>query len=110
MSDRPSAQLAPHLSQWHDSIFQNAKREGELVESSLQEAEKGRTKTEIFQEILDLLGTKMLEGGIEIDNSKIKVIQEWPVPKMATDVRCFLGFTNYYCRFIYKYAQVTQPL
>ena len=28
---------------------------------------------------------------------------------MVTKVRSFLGFTNYYHRFICKYAQVTQP-
>ena len=29
---------------------------------------------------------------------------------MVTEVRSFLGFTNYYHRFIYMYAQVTRPL
>ena len=51
-----------------------------------------------------------MEKGIETDDSKIKVIWEWPTPKTVTDVRCFLGFTNYYGQFIYKYAQVAQPL
>ena len=43
------------------------------------------------------LGHKILERGIETDDSKIKVIQEWPTPKTVTEVRKFLGFTNYYC-------------
>ena len=29
---------------------------------------------------------------------------------MQTEVRSFLGFTNCYCQFIYKYAQVGQTL
>ena len=27
-----------------------------------------------------------------------------------TEVRSFLGFTNYYCKFILKYAQVARPI
>ena len=56
----PSAQLVPHLSSWHDSIFKNAKKALDLVESSLLEAERSRTKIKtqwVFQEIFDLLGT-----------------------------------------------------
>ena len=63
-----------------------------------------------FKKFLTYLGHKIVEGCIETDNSKIKAMQEWPVPKMVTEVRCFLGFTHYYCKFIYKYVQVTQPL
>ena len=33
-----------------------------------------------------------------------------PVPTNVTEVRSFLGFTNYYWRFIKKYAQVAKPL
>ena len=59
---------------------------------------------------LTYLGHKILEGGIETDNTKIKEIQERPVPKMVIEVRSFLSFTNYYYKFIYKYVQVVQPL
>ena len=39
-----------------------------------------------------------------------KAIHKWPVPTNVTEVRSFLGFTNYYRRFIKKYAQVVKPL
>ena len=52
----------------------------------------------------------MLEGSIKTDDSKIKVIWELPVPKTVTEVRSFLGSTNYYHWFICKYAQVALPL
>ena len=35
---------------------------------------------------------------------------DWPVPKTVHDVSSFLGFTNYYRKFIYKYAQKAKPL
>ena len=40
----------------------------------------------------------------------MEAIHKWPVPTNVTEVRSFLGFTNYYQRFIKKYAQVVKPL
>ena len=67
-------------------------------------------KCEFVKKSLTYLGHKISESGMNTDDSKIKVIQEWPIPKMVTEVRRFIGFANYYCRFIYTYAQVTQLL
>ena len=39
-----------------------------------------------------------------------KLIQKWPFSTNITEVHSFLGFTNYYCKFIRKYAQVAKPL
>ena len=49
-----------------------------------------------FKKSLTYLGHKISEGGIETDSRKIKIIQEGPVLKTVTEVRSFLGFTNYY--------------
>ena len=35
---------------------------------------------------------------------------KWPIPTNVTEVHSFLGFTNYYSKFIKKYAQVARPL
>ena len=37
-------------------------------------------------------------------------MKNWTIPKTVTDVRSFLGFTNYYRRFIRGYAKVAKPL
>ena len=37
-------------------------------------------------------------------------MKNWNVPKTVIDVRSFLGFTNYYRRFIRGYAKVAKPL
>ena len=47
---------------------------------------------------------------IQTDSMKVEAICKWPVPTNVTEVRSFLGFTNYYQRFIKKYAQVAKPL
>ena len=63
-----------------------------------------------FKKSLTYLGHRISEGGIETDDSKIKVICNWPTPKTVPEVRSFLGFTNYYCQFIYKYIQIIWAL
>ena len=40
----------------------------------------------------------------------MEAIEKWLVPKTVTEVRSFLGFTNYYRKFIPQYAQVAKPL
>ena len=37
---------------------------------------------------------------ISVDPKKIKVIEDWPIPKDVTDVGSFMGIIGYYRRFI----------
>ena len=41
---------------------------------------------------------------------KVEAIHRWLVPTNVTEVQGFLGFTNYYQRFIKKYPQVAKLL
>ena len=45
-----------------------------------------------------------------MDPSKVSAIQDWPVPKNTKDVQTFLGFANFYRRFVSSYSATTQPL
>ena len=68
------------------------------------------SKCEFFKRRIAYLGHIVSDKGIETDPKKIEAILKWPVPKTVHDVRSFLGFTNYYRKFIYKYAQKAKPL
>ena len=68
------------------------------------------SKCEFFKDCIAYLGHIVSKDGIEVDPKKIKEIQEWPVPETVTDVKSFLGFTNYYRKFVHKYAQIAKPL
>ena len=48
----------------------------------------------------------MSKDGKETDPKKKATIKGWPVPKTVMEVQSFLGFTNYYCKFIPKYAHI----
>jgi hypothetical protein len=39
-----------------------------------------------------------------------EAIVEWPVPWKVKDIQSFLGFCNFYWRFIYNYAAIAIPL
>ena len=69
-----------------------------------------QSKCEFFKCRIAYLGHIVLDKGIETDSKKIEAIVDWPVPKTVHDVCSFLGFTNYYWKFIYKYAQKAKPL
>ena len=68
------------------------------------------SKCEFFKEKIAYLGHIVSKGGIETDPKKIVAVKLWPQPETVTQVRKFLGFTNYYRKFLYRYAQITKPL
>lgn len=37
-------------------------------------------------------------------------MKEWPVPTTVKDIRQFLGFCNFYRRFVHHFAKVAGPL
>ncbi len=47
---------------------------------------------------------------VEMDNSKVQAVTEWPLPKTIKELQRFLGFANFYRRFIRNYSLITAPL
>ena len=64
------------------------------------------SKCEFFKSRITYLGHIVSKDGIETEKKKITAIQEWPILKTVTGVHSFLGFMNYYHKFIPKYAQI----
>ena len=57
-----------------------------------------------------ILGHVVSRDGIRPDPSKIKAVEEFPIPRCTKDVRSFLCLANYYRRFIKKFAAIAAPL
>ena len=64
------------------------------------------SKCKFFKSQIAYLGHIVSKDGIETEKKKITAIQQWPIPKTVTEIHNFFGFTNYYCKFIPKYAQI----
>ena len=45
-----------------------------------------------------------------MDTKKVQTILEWPIPRKVKDIQAFLGFCNFYRRFIYRYSDIVIPL
>jgi hypothetical protein len=56
------------------------------------------------------LGFVVSPDGIEMEADRIATIEDWPTPKSVKNVQVLKGFTNFYRRFVKKYAKVTAPI
>jgi hypothetical protein len=43
---------------------------------------------------------------LQMDPAKVKVIQDWPEPRKVKDIQSFLGFANFYRRYIHNYSDI----
>jgi len=48
------------------------------------------------------------KGGVKTDLSKVSIILEWETPKDIKGYRCFIGFINYYRRFIRDFSSIVK--
>ena len=63
-----------------------------------------------WQNKVEYLGMIIEENKISMDPVKLQGIADWPLQKMVKDVWSFLGFRNYYRKFIDGYGDLTTPL
>src|SRR5271168_2990812 len=59
---------------------------------------------------VNFLGMIVSAKGISMDEGKVQAIRNWPIPRKLKEVRAFLGFGNFYRRFIQDFAKITRPL
>ena len=62
------------------------------------------TRTKYLGFIIDV------REGIQMDPEKIRAIQEWKAPTSVRGVQAFLGFANYYRKFIRNFSGTVAPL
>ena len=64
-------------------------------------------KCSFHEDTVEYLGFILSPNGLSMDPGKVSVIPEWPEPCKVKDVQSFLGFTNFYRRFISDYSKIT---
>lgn len=73
------------------------------LQAAIHKCEFGVQKTRF-------LGFIISTTGIEVDPEKVGVILDWKTPTNVRGVQSFLGFCNFYRRFIKDYGRITKPL
>ena len=67
-------------------------------------------KCEFDKSQIGYLGYLIGADGIRMDPKKLETISHWLEPCSVRDIQSFLGFTNFYRRFVDHYAQIVLPL
>jgi len=68
------------------------------------------TKCLFYQDWVEFLGFILSPESLAMDENKVQAIRDWPVPRRMKNVQFFLGFANFYQRFIHNYSALTHPL
>ena len=56
------------------------------------------------------LGLIISTEGVKMDPEKLEAIENWETPRSAADIQAFLGFANFYRRFIANFLNLTRLL
>lgn len=67
-------------------------------------------KCEFNVKTVKYLGLIVGVNGIQMDPEKVEAILNWEVPASVKDVQAFLGFVNFYRRFIRHFSRLSRPL
>lgn len=73
------------------------------LQASLHKCEFHVTRTKY-------LGFIVTTEGVEVDPEKVAAVLQWGRPNTVKGVQSFLGFCNFYRRFIYGYSRIAKPL
>jgi reverse transcriptase-like protein len=86
----------------------------ELVMERLRQSElyAKATKCSFFQTEIEFLGYIVNSEGVKMDPRRVDAIREWKdhPPKSYRDIQVFIGFCNFYRRFIYAFSRITKPI
>lgn len=67
-------------------------------------------KCEFEMREVKYLGLMVGSDGVRMDPEKVDAVASWEAPKSVKDVQAFLGFANFYRRFVKDYSTISKPL
>ena len=59
---------------------------------------------------MNYLGLVVTSNGIRMDPHKVSAVQQWETPTYVQDVQSFIGFANFYQRFIHGFSSIVAPM
>jgi len=68
------------------------------------------SKCEFAKTSIRFLGHVVNRKGTQPDQKKVKVMIEYPMPILITNVKAFLGLIGYYHNYVKDYSHIATPL
>ena len=84
-----------------NAVFERLEKHGLRVKAS---------KCDFMKPEVKYLGYVLGRGTLGMDPTKIQAVLDWPRPAGLRQLQGFLGFVNFYRRFIHCFAEIASPL
>ena len=69
-----------------------------------------KQKSLFHADTVSFLGFIVAPGSVQMDAAKVSAVSEWPTPDSRKKVQQFLGFANFYRRFVRGFSAIAAPL
>ena len=67
-------------------------------------------KCRFHKDEVRFLGFVVSRDGIRMEEERIDAVKKWPEPQSVRDIQVFIGFANFYRRFIKGFSRIAAPL
>ncbi len=96
----------------YSNLLEEHRKHVQLVLSKLQEAGLylKLSKCEFEMQRISFVGFTVTPEGVKMEPDRVRTIAEWPEPASHCDIQVFLGFANFYKRFISSFLRITKPM
>jgi hypothetical protein len=68
------------------------------------------SKCSFYKNEVEFLGFIVGQDGVSMDYRRVDAIASWEMPKSYHDIQVFIGFCNFYRRFIHNFSRIALPL
>jgi len=96
---------------YSNTLQQHQKDVSNILEAIRKSGMKVKpSKCEFHRSETEYLGFIIGQEGVKTDPVKTQAIWDWTTPRKIKEIQCFLGFCNFYRRFIEGFSRTARPL